>query len=218
MANVVTGIQLTIYDHTLAVREGSEASDFVTIEGAQGIVISPANQVIFQVVSVIDPNNVIVNVAQVGMVASFTGMYTGGGFSARVSNPQLLTKQWNPYISKGRNVYLQRIDFGVTRTSAGQILVDYSPSSSDLLFINDATKSGAILGNGILETSPYPDFPLEQTQELLWHPIYFQTDGEFIQLYIYMTPIQLTNPAIAWSEFEIQGMVLWTQPTTNRLQ
>ena len=77
-----------------------------------------------------------------------------------------------------------------------------------------------IMGTSVLETSPYPAYlyPLEQSQDRLWHPIYFQTDGECIQINIYMSPQQICNPDIAFSDFEIEGMVLHTQPVSYRLQ
>jgi hypothetical protein len=35
---------------------------------------------------------------------------------------------------------------------------------------------------------------------------------------MYFTDDQITNPAIAFSDFELEGMVLHTQATTSRLQ
>ncbi len=61
-------------------------------------------------------------------------------------------------------------------------------------------------------------YPLEQEQDRLWHPIYFQTEGECIQLFIYMTQDQMVVPDIAFSDFELEGMVLHTMATTGRLE
>jgi hypothetical protein len=74
------------------------------------------------------------------------------------------------------------------------------------------------MGNNILETTPYATVPLEQSQERLWHPIYFQSDGECIQLNIYMSYNQITNPDIAFADFELHAMVLYTQPTSDRFR
>jgi len=74
------------------------------------------------------------------------------------------------------------------------------------------------MGNGVLETRPYALYPFEQVQDRLWHPVYFQTDGQTIQIFIYMSEDQITDTSIAWSDFELEGLVLHTMPTSARLQ
>jgi hypothetical protein len=100
--------------------------------------------------------------------------------------------------------------------------VDYFPSASEVSMLSRGGPLGtnAILGNNILETSPYPITlaPLEQDQELLWHPVYFQSDGTMIQIRIFLSDAQMINQTTAWSFFEMQGLTLFTQPTTARLQ
>ncbi len=196
----------TIVDHTLTV------GDYVMIEFAQGI--TSVNGNIYQVNAIIDINNVKL------ATGPLVGTYTGGGFVTRVSNIQIQSKQWNPYDKKGQNVYLARIDFGVQRTSKGQITVDYYPSATSVSMVQDGTQTGAIMGTGVLETFPYDPalYPLEQFQDRLWHPIYFQSDGECIQLNMYFTDLQIRNPDIAFSDFEMEGLVLHTQSTSARLQ
>lgn len=202
-----TGINVSITNHNLAV------GDFISIEYASGITF-PNGQIIFEVNAIVNANTININ------PATFTGTYTGGGVAARVSNIQVLSKQWNPYVKEGSNVYLARIDFGVQRTSDGEVTVDYYPSASELSMIEQGTQTGAIMGNNILETHPYDPilYPFEQVQDRLWHPIYFQSDGECIQIFIYLTPAQLINTATAWSDFQLEGMVLHTMSTSERLQ
>ena len=73
---------------------------------------------------------------------------------------------------------------------------------------------------GVLETFPYNPayYPLEQQQTRLWHPLYFQSDGECIQLFMYFTDEQIRDPNIAFSDFELEGMILHTQATASRLE
>jgi len=202
---------LTIIAHNL------EANSYIAIENAQGITFDyPPNQGIFQA-SVVDANTV-------SIVAHSIGVYTGGGTATRVSNIQLKSKQWNPYVSKDRNVYLQRIDFGVTTTPFGSITVDYSPSSTSISILDDGAANGSLVGTGVLETFPYPRVPLELTSQRVWHPVYFQSDGECIQLSMYLNDdlnlakSQIRQQTIAWSDFQLEGMVLYTMPTTSRMQ
>lgn len=201
------GFNVFITNHNLVVGE------FISIEYAQGVTF-PNNQVIFLVNSIVNANEININ------PGSFTGMYLGGGVASRVSNIKILSKQWNPYVKYGTNVYLARIDFGVQRTVTGQVTVDYYPSASYLSMIQEGEDTGAIMGNNVLETYPYDPalYPFEQVQQRLWHPIYFQSDGECIQINIYLSDPQMINPATAWSDFQLEGMILHTQSTSERMQ
>lgn len=174
------------------------------------------NGSIWPVFQVIDKDTITINTN--GLITSALQTYLGGGTAAKVSNIMIFTKQFNPYVNKDRNVYLHRVDFGVQKTAAGAITVDYFPSSSQLSMIQAGNFTGSIMGNNILETFPYALYPLETQQELLWHPIYFQTQGQFIQLAMYFSADQMVNPNVSLSDFELQGMCLYTQPTTARLE
>jgi hypothetical protein len=210
--------QLTIIDHTLRV------GDFVTVESAQGVTLT--NGPIYKVISVLlGSNDVLVGTFDLitgnPIPLIVTGTYTGGGVSARVSNINFLSKQWNPYVKDGYNLYLAKIDFGVKKTSSGAITIDYYPSATELSMIDQGGPTGTncLTGNNVLETFPYNPaiYPLEQSQERLWHPIYFQSDGECIQLSVYMSDMQMLNPSIAWSDFQLEGLILHTMKTSSRL-
>lgn len=198
-------LELTVYNHNL------EVDDYILIESAQGM--TGINLNIYKVWRIADKDTLFI------YEATAAGNYTGGGTIARVSNIGIDTKQWNPYDKTGRNVYISKIDFGVTNSLSGQVTVDSFPSTSELSTLNNAIP-GTLLASGVLETGPYPIqyAPLEQFQELLWHPIYLQIEGENIQVRMYMSDAQMRNPNISLSDFELQGMILFCQPTTNRLQ
>jgi hypothetical protein len=219
MVNNGGTITLTIIDHTLNV---TPYKDYIYLANTGVTINTPQfpNMGIYKVVSIVDSNRVNIDSVQEENDLSFTGTYKGGGTAARVSNIQMLSKQWNPYVDKSRDVYLAKIDFGVQKTSAGQVTVDYYPSATELSMLQEGADTGTLQGTGVLETSPYNPiyYPLEQYQDRLWHPIYFQTEGECIQIFVYMSPTQMGTPAISLSDFEIEGMVLHTSSTTSRLQ
>jgi hypothetical protein len=210
-------LTLIIVNHTLNTDANltNQNSDFIYIENAQGVTFT--GDTIFPVISVVDANTIIV---QLTSTTNFTGTYTGGGTATRVSNIRIATKQFNPYIDKGRDVYLQKIDFGVLRTTSGQITVDYYPNASSYSMLQNAGVTGALMGTGVLETSPYDPilYPFEQQQSRLWHQVYFQSEGECIQLFMYMTFPQITSVAIAFSPFELEGLCLHTMPVGERVQ
>jgi len=211
MANVVpSGIDLTIIDHTLNI------DDYVMIEGAQGV--TGVNGIIWNVARIIDTDTV--RVFSQTVPSHFTGTYTGGGYITRVSNITIQSKQWNPYDKKGQNVYLAKIDFGVQKTPTGEITVDYYPSSSYVPMLYAGRQTGTLMGTGILETFPYDPvfYPLEAYQDKLWHSIYFQTEGDCIQLQFFFSDAQISNPEIAFADFELEGLVLHTMAVSTRLQ
>jgi hypothetical protein len=221
MAIAATGIiTLTIYGHNLTSQpyEFDYDYDFVLLENivadAQTMLI--LNGGIFAVDSVLNADTITINTYG----ALTAGTYAGGGTAARVSNIQIKSKQWNPYVDQDRAFYLQQIDFAVQSTKTGQITVDYYPSASRVSMIQAGVASGSILGTNILETSPYDPliYPFEQYQDLLHHPIYFQTSGEFIQIAMSFSLQQMLNPNVSLVGFELQGMTLYTQPTSSRLQ
>jgi hypothetical protein len=211
---------LTIIDHTL------EVDQYVALENTGLTIVGVPDplhpgqtlNVIFPVITVIDANTIIVG------PGTFTGTYAGGGTAARVSKPQIQGKQWNPYDKQNKNVYIQRIDFAVQATESdpqgigGQILVDYSPSSSDVSMIT-ASIVGVNPGTGILETNPYNPiyYPLEQSQDRLNHSVYLQTSGTCVQINMYLNNLQMQSPVIAWADFQMESLTLYTQPV-GRMQ
>ena len=210
------GANLTIIDHTLV---GQEYYDYIHI--IDPIRNTGLNNLTFKVNTVItagvtDPNVININ------PAPFTGIYTGGSSVQRVSNIQILSKQWNPYLDQGNNMYLNKIEFGVsandTLNLAPSITVDYYPSASNVSMIQGGVASGAIMGTGVLELFPnIVYYPLEEFQTRLWHPVYFQSFGECIQIFIYFSPQQMLDNVSAFGTFELDGMVLYTE-RTGRLQ
>lgn len=195
--------ELGIIDHNLS------QGDYIYLENMQGFV--GFEPVIAQVLEIIDADSILTNLP----FDYFDGTYTGGGTVAIVSNINIQTKQFNPYIQQGNDVYVSKIDFGVQKTVSGEITVDYFPSATSLSMIEEGTVSGSIMGNNILETRPYDPlyYPLESQQQRLWHSLYFQSYGECIQLSFYMSFDQMMDPNIAFEEFQLEGMILYTNPT-----
>lgn len=201
-----TQLQLTIINHTL-----QAYTDFIYINDAQGT--TGINGKIFRVNFVIDEHNILINPP-----TTYTLNYTGGGNVTRVSRIKILTKQFNPYVDKGRNVYVSKIDFNVLATANGEITVDYAPSTSELSMIEEGETTGSLLGTSVLETHPYPSVPMEAEQTKLWHPVYFQTEGEFIQFALFLSDLQMIHVPTALSDFWLEGMILHTMPTSSRLE
>jgi hypothetical protein len=146
------------------------------------------------------------------------GTYLGNGTMARVSNINITTKEYNFYVDKARNAYVSKVDFQVDATAAGSIQVDFLVSTNVESMTESGTDTGTILGTGTLDTFPYPTIPFEQTATRLWHPVYFQADGEFVQFNLSMNDAQMRNPNIALCDFVLHAMIIYAIPTSSRLQ
>ncbi len=209
---------LTIINHNLEVSI-PEFPSYIALNGAIGVTYTGPG--IYEVVSIDDQDTVRVLLTgdPPTFIPSFTGTYQGGGTAALVSCINFMTKQWNFYGEQGKNAAIAKIDFNVDKTTAGQITVDYFPSFTQLSMIQQGNDTGAIMGTNVLQTSPYDPIlvPLEQIQDQLWHPIYLQTVGETIQLHFYMSNEQLTEPDIAFAEFQLNALIIYAQPA-GRLQ
>ena len=198
---------LTVINHNLF------ANDFILIENVQGVNVGDFNNVIFQVVQRVDVNNIRISRLDIAGQA-----YNGGGVISRVSRIDILTKQFNFFQQDGRNAYISKVDFNVDKTANGQLTVDYYTSTSELSLVTAGTVTGALMGTSVLETTPYALVPMEQQQKQLWHPIYTQAEGEYVQIRIYLSDNQMFNFNIALSDFELNAMTFYAEPTATRLQ
>jgi hypothetical protein len=201
--DVAGDVHCTIIDHTL------NTGDFIKIINPTGVSLSGSG--IYKV-SVIDSDTVEL------LDTTMTGTYQGGGRAARISRIDILSKQWNFYVNKAKNFFLAKISFAVQRTTYGEITVDYYPSATQLSMIDGATASGCSLGDNKLQTYPFNLYPLESEQDRLWHPVYFQTEGECVQIRMYLDDIQMKDVDIAESDFRLEGLVLFARSTSERLQ
>jgi hypothetical protein len=204
-AGVGDEVDLTVENHSFIVGE------FIHIENCVGE--TGLNGNIYKIIDIPDINTITIE--QAGIVPA---NYDGGGLIERVSKINILTKQYNFYADKGQDAYVERVEFMVDKTDAGAITVAYYPSSSTSDMVTDGTSTGAILGTSVLETSPYTLQPLEATQTRVWHPVYFQTEGNVFQMQLYWTDAQmLDNDISRLSDFQLHAMLFVAQPISNRL-
>lgn len=210
----ITNVAITASTLTLTViNHNFQTGEYVLVENDTSLV--NFNNIIYEIQTTPDLNTITLKNS---IILPVSGTYKGGATLARVSNINVISKQWNPYVSRDRNVYLAKIDFAVQSTPAGQITVDYFPSSSSVSLIQGGTANGSIMGSSILETSPYTLVPLESTQERLWHPVYFQGEGDCVQIRMYFSDDQMVNPLVSLENFDLECITLFTQPTSSRIQ
>ena len=201
--------------NVLAINHNFNFGDYVQLNNLNGLT-GPFTG-FYKITSVVDANNFIILAPDV-LVALATQVYIGGGTIARVSQVDILTKQYNFYIDQDRNTYLQKVDFLVDRTAASSITVDFLVGTSYYGLLEESIQTGAVLGTSILETSPYPFVTYEQQQERLWHPLYFQADGNAVQLRLYFSDAQLANGSVAYEDFQLHAMTFYMMASSSRAQ
>lgn len=213
--NRATGV-LTAINHNLT------NNSFIYIENCVGTDMLFFNDAIYRV-DAIDVNtfrlqtyNPATNAFDY-VVYSAIFAYQGGGTIKLVSVIDIMTKQYNLYLDKGRNAYIAKVDFLVD-TDNGEMTVFTFPSYGIENLVTAGETSGALLGTNVLELFPYATVPLEATQEMYWRPIYLQAEGESVQLQVTIQPGQLTIPLNAFSDFQLNAFTIYAMPTTSRLQ
>lgn len=158
--------------------------------------------------------------------AVFSGTYEGGGLITLVSKIDIWTKQYNFYAKDGRNFMIPKIDFMVDATSAGQLEVNLYVSTAATPILQESQLNGTLIGTGNLDTFPYiPGNPgvvvpieYERTADRLWHPVYFQADGEAVQFQLTLNEEQMTSNAVWQSQFQLHALCIHSRPTSSRLE
>lgn len=171
--------------------------------------IAFANDGIFQIYSVtIDSFTIISTQIAYNPPATF---YNGKLTVASVSRVDIISKQWNPYVKDGFGIYLAKIVFAVATVQGASIQVDYNPDDSNDTFVADSGPAGtnSLIGTSILDMYPYTGFDT-QGAERLWHPVYFQGQGNCVQIRMYYNDDQMVEASTALSNIEVQGLMLFT--------
>jgi len=206
--NVIT---ITAIDHNF--REG----EFVYLEGISGTGnLNLLNNVIFKIrPGVLKDSFSIVYTPASTVIA---GTYRGAGIIARVSKITIRTKEYNFYAKQARNAFIPKVDFLVDKTDAGQIQVDFYVSTNQNSMVAGGQASGSLLGSSILETSPFTNlYPYEANATRLWHPLYFNAEGEVIQFLIELNDTQMLSTNVRRSDFQLHALAITASPT-SRLQ
>lgn len=221
----LTNLTLDMDDDVICtvINHNMNTGDFVKLQDLNGLIFVELPLPPFEIVEIIDANSFIILSPLIAAALEAGQIYAGGGTVARASRIDILTKQFNPYMKQGRNVYLSKVDFLIDRTEQGEIAVDFLVgTANDSISLTQAgIDNGVLLGNGVLTTAPYPISPFntyEQQQDQLWHPVYFQADGLTVQLRIYLNDDQMQDNDIVDSPFQLHMMILNTQRTSYRPQ
>lgn len=179
--------------------------DFVTSDNDPDSTITDINDKVYSVFS-ITPDTFAI---QVTTQFAFGATYSGGGTFRRVSQIQIKTKQYNFYLDQAISFSVNKIDMLMDTTAQGEITINVYPNTGNL-----------ITDSSIMQTSPYSDIyaPMEQYQSSVWHTVYPNSYGAFMQFEITLSEAQMLDKNIADADFVMNAMVFNADATAFRLQ
>ena len=200
-------VTITSFDHNLRIGE------YIYLEGitGTGTLDTILNNTIYKITGSVTQNTFTIIADE-----DLTGVYSGAGLISRVSNISIKTKEYNFYAKQGRNASVSKVDFLVDTTALGKIQVDFFVSTNAIPMVIAGSTSGSLLGTNTLDTFPYSTFESSTTR--VWHPVYFQADGEVIQLYLHMDDAQMRDINVRECDFQMHAMCVHAQSTSSRLQ
>lgn len=134
----------------------------------------------------------------------FPGIFSGDADITVISNINIITKRFNPFINEGAQVRLGFVDFYVNRTTSGQFSVNIYLDEDTTLPTNRVVV--ASFPETTYTTSPDTAPYLEQK---LWKRAYFENISQLFQIQITLNDAQLRNLDVIQSDFTLQGMILW---------
>jgi hypothetical protein len=184
-------------------------SEFVKLYDLTGVVFNADDKGIYKA------TQITTNTFKLNDCSIDTCAYTGGGTAARVSEVSIKTKQFNFFTDSGRNFRIQQIDFLVKRSS-GRLAVDFYTDTASLNMAKEAIANQITLG-----TKPYeidlggrPGVTyLDNIRDMVWRTVYFNADGNFIQLYLRLDSDMMRSNADAFSAIEIEAIMIHAKPT-----
>ena len=199
----------------IAVNHNMNLNDFVYLQNLNGLTGTFVSS--YKIVAINDANSFLIIAPDIWARLQVPEVYTGGGTITRISKIDILTKQFNFFAKQMRNSYIQKVEFLVDRTSNGEITVDYRIGTSWNDSLADSISIGAATGTNVLETSPYSLYPQEANQDRLWHPVYFQGEGNAVQFHLYYSDVELANWNIVSEDFQMHAMAIYATPTSSRI-
>lgn len=136
-------------------------------------------------------------------LSPITGTYTGKGEITVVPKFNIQTKLFSPYLDQGKSVRIPKIEILADRTEDGQITIDYFPNYS----LTTSVKTD------VMNTFPDDPASFQSLEDKIWHRVYSNTTGSFIQLKISLSDSQIRNQPTAIADIVIHAMTLFFSPS-----
>jgi len=169
------------------------------------------------------PNDVIYKVSQAAvdtfvavpvnpLLDVWSGTYTGGGVITHIPNIAIKTKEFNPSFQDGKSMRINYIEMYMDRTSDGEITAQFFTDDNTSNPVETVTISTAPEPMPTYQTpSPSTNFGLQQNK--IWHRVYTNSYGSFVQNLFTLDDTQMRDLSIATSDITIHGLIYYVSPT-----
>lgn len=161
-----------------------------------------------------------------------SGTYGGLGQFTRLSQPNLLSKQFNFFWEQGRQARLGNQKYLLNRTTSGQVTLNIYLSQNDTISWNDGpivpqdSPNNSLIYSQILYTCPENSaigltpsntnlqMPTADSQYQIWHRVNTSLIGDTFQVGITLSDAQMRNLVYATSEIDLHGIILTVSPSS----
>ena len=192
-------------------------NQYVMFTGITGVsststVVGAPNNIIYKISSatastfVVDPVDPLLDI--------WSGTYTGGGLIIHIPNIAIRTKEFNPHFEEGKSMRLNYIEMYMDRTTRGQITAEFFTDDNTSNPIETVTISTAPEPMPTYHT-PSPDTNFGLQQNKIWHRVYTNSFGSFVQNLFTLSDSQMRNLSIATSDITIHGLIYYISPASR---
>ena len=223
-----TPIQLTIVNHNLTTGE------FITLFGLQFIdgstflpvttslltnpYTNPLQTAVYQV-TFIDLNTVSIEIYDFttnAYVNNFpftpatTAIYVGGGTAALLPVLDVVTKDFNPYQTQGRQTMLSYVDFLTDSSDESEMTVNIQVNASQVI------RGNLLVGNKEVETylpSPfYNNTANSPVSDYAWHRFYATVVGQYFNVEMTYDDILMNTYSTHTETWVLEAINMWAKP------
>ena len=134
--------------------------------------------------------------------ASGTGTYIGNGTATLLPKMDIVTKDFNPYATEGKQVKLGYIDILTDETTNGKITIN--------LFADTTVKEAGNLnvGQTQMQTQDNPLFS-PQNSDITWNRFFSTLFGQYISVEITYDDDIMNDKALLEQPFVMNAVMLW---------
>lgn len=169
------------------------------------------NEITTQEIFQVNPNTVTTNTFSLlffnnGVLEDFetTSTYGGGGLIEELPNIDVKTKRFSPFMSQGKGLSIDRIDYLLDATSSGQFSLEVIPNMRD-------SDGRTLTIDTSLQTVAIPP-TAKAFQEKYWFRVYPNSNAQFLQFRYFLTDSQMQDLNTIYSNIVIHAKIIYARP------
>lgn len=203
----IVGLTITSPDHCL------NDGDYITIQGALGT--TNVNNIIFQISATLgnkDTFTLLLTPTQA--LTPPSGTYGGGATYNRLTNIDIMTKQFPVMWQGARQTKLGTQRYLFDTTPAGEVSVSLLVNQDNNLAANDPISSSYIPQSDIVITYAEPTDlnVIQKNQDQIWHRINTCVIGDTVQLEFFLSDTQMRDALINQEEIVLHAFTINVAP------